>query len=145
VRLRIPSRRNDATFFTRLVTALRDAPGVAELRVNPRTAGVLIVAAPGAQLGEIVRDAQAQGLFHLGGDSPPLVEAVRESAERMDGGIRLISGNQLDLRALTFILLLGGAFFQVVRGNWLAPAATLGWYAAAVYATGFGARRGMVT
>jgi Heavy metal associated domain 2 len=145
VRLRIPSRRHDAGFFTRLVAALRDAPGVQELRVNPRTASALIVAAPGARLGEILGEAAAQGLFHLDRDSPPLVEAVRESAERMDGGIRLMSGNQLDLRALTFILLAGGALWQIARGQWLAPAATLGWYAAAVLGPAFGTRRRDVT
>ena len=120
---------------------LRDTPGVAELRANPRTASALIVGGPGAGLREIAAEAEAQGMFRLGKDEPMLMEAVRESAERMDGGIRLMSGNQLDLRALTFAVLAGGALLQLARGQWLAPAATLGWYAAALFGPAFLARR----
>lgn len=141
VRLRVPSRRNDGAFFTRLVAALRDAPGVRELRVNPRTASVLVVGAPGTRPVHIVAAAAAQGLFRLDEESPPVVEHMRESAERIDGGIRLMSGNQLDLRALTFAVLAGSALWQLVRGQWLAPAATLGWYAAAVLGPAFGPDR----
>lgn len=127
------------------MSALRAGPPIDEVRVNPTTASVLIVGAPGVPFGAVLEHAAGQGLFQLKQDGPMMVESVLEGAHRMDGGIRLMSGNQLDLRALTFILFLGGAFYQVVRGNWLAPAATLGWYAAAVYATGFGSRRGVVT
>jgi hypothetical protein len=126
--VRIPSRRHDREFFTRLVAALRDAPGVEELRVNPTTASVLIVATP-VVITEVVRGAAAQGLFRVGEDEAPIIEAVRETAERTDGVIRLMSGNQLDLRALTFLMLAAGTLMQLARKQWLAPAATLGWYA----------------
>jgi hypothetical protein len=132
--VRIPSRRHDREFFTRLVSALRDAPGIEELRVNPTTASVLVVATPAA-ITEIVRGAAAQGLFRVGEDEPPIIEAVRETAERTDGVIRLMSGNQLDLRALTFLMLVAGTFTQLARKQWLAPAATLGWCAIDLFAS----------
>jgi hypothetical protein len=61
-----------------------------------------------------------------------LAESVARKAQRLDGVLRRVTGGQLDVRALAFLALAGGALYQLLRGQILAPAATLGWYAAAL-------------
>jgi hypothetical protein len=133
--LRIPSRRHDREFFTRLVAGLRACPGVAELRVNPATASVLLLDPRGVALDSIRSHAHDHGLFDIPSTARPhLADSVLQGARQLDQGLRRASGEELDLRALAFLALLGGALYQALRGDILAPAATLGWYAAAVLA-----------
>ena len=136
MRLRIPSRRNDTAFFTRVVAGLRRCPAVAELRVNPATGSVLIMDTRGVAL-EVVREhARSHGLFALpdGTGRANVTDAVLQGAQRLDGRLRGASGGELDLRGVAFLTLLGTALYQLARGQLLAPAATLGWYAAALLA-----------
>jgi hypothetical protein len=135
VRLRIPSRRHDRAFFTRLVAGLRACPAVSELEVNPATASVLLVDPRGVALDAVRSHAHEHGLFEMASVARPhVVQSVLQGARQVDKGLRRASGDQLDLRALAFLALLGGALYQLLRGDILAPAATLGWYAAAVLA-----------
>ena len=116
-----------------MVTALRACPTVGELRVNPATASVLILDQRGVALDEVRDYAYSHGLFEMpNGGRQSLAESVLEGARQMDEGVRRASGEELDLRALAFLALLGAALYQLLRGELLAPATTLGWYAAAV-------------
>jgi hypothetical protein len=133
VRLRVPTRRHDHEFFTRVVAALR--PLVAELHVNPATASLLIEDPEEVALDAVLEFARTHGLFEApNGGVLRLAESVVHGARQFDRTVRRVSGGQLDLRALAFLSLLGGALYQLLRGELLAPAATLGWYAAAVLA-----------
>jgi hypothetical protein len=135
VRLRIPSRRRDSGYFTRVVAGLRACPAVAELRVNPATASVLIVDSRGVHLESVRAFAREHGLFDLPGTGPlQLAASVLHGARRLDHGLRSLSGGELDLKDAAFLALAGGALYQLLRGELLAPAATLGWYAAALLA-----------
>jgi len=136
VRLRIPSRRNDNAFFTRVVASLRTCPAVAELRVNPATASVLILHPNGVGLDAVREHASSHGLFALPEDAGRMnvVYSVLHGARRVDEALRRLSGGDVDLRGLAFLALLGTAMLQLARGQVLAPAATLGWYAAALLA-----------
>ena len=118
-----------------MVTALRACPTVGELRANPATASVLILDRRGVALDEVSDYAFSHGLFEMpNGGRQSLSESVLQGARQIDEGVRRASGQELDLRALAFLALLGAALYQLVRGELLAPATTLGWYAAAVLA-----------
>jgi len=118
-----------------MVAGLRACPAVAELRVNPASASVLFVDARGVQLDTVRAYAREHGLFELPGTGPlHLAASVLHGARRLDSGLRTLSGGDLDLRGLAFLALAGGALYQLLRGELLAPAATLGWYAAALLA-----------
>ena len=135
VRLRIPSRRNDKAFFTRVVAGLRTCSTVSELRVNPATAGVLLIDPRGVALEAVREHALSHGLFALPDTARPgITESVLRGARWFDRGLRDVSGGDLDLRGLAFLALAGTALIQLARGQVLAPAATLGWYAAALLA-----------
>lgn len=133
MRLRVPARRHDHAFFTRIVAAL--GPLVAELHVNPATASVLLEDPEEVALDAVLEFARTHGLFEApNGGVLRLAESVVQGARGFDRVLRRVTGDELDLRALAFLALLGGALYQLVRGELFAPAATLGWYAAAVLA-----------
>lgn len=135
MRLRIPSHRHDHGYFTRLVAALKAGPPVGEVRVNPTTASVLLADASADALQALLEHARTHGLFRLpDGGEVELMAAMLDEARRIDGGVRAMSGGGVNLRGLAFVALLGGALYQLARGELLAPASTLGWYAAALLA-----------
>jgi hypothetical protein len=112
---------------------LRACPEVSELRVNPATASVLLIDPHGVPLDAVREHAESHGLFEMpNGGRLHLVDSVVLGARRLDEGLRQVSGEELDLKTLVFVLLFGGALYQLIRGQLLAPASTLGWYAAAL-------------
>lgn len=139
-RLRIPSRRNDREYFTRLVTGLRAGPEVSDIRVNPSTGSLLFIDPDAAAIHALVEHGCAKGLFELlpgvdiGMGEVRLAQTVEREARGFDRALRRLTGGRIDLREIAFLALFGGAIYQLLRGDVLAPAATLGWYAAAILA-----------
>lgn len=103
------------------------------LRIEPRpTTGSLIIehsaverldlasllAGAGCRLVDAPEDPAVPGLS-------PLWSGLRQ----VDQGVRRTSSGSADLRTLLFLLLLGLAVAQLLRGQVLAPAASLLWYA----------------
>jgi len=68
LRLRIPTRRGDVSFFQHVVQALSGHPAVRELAANPLTGGILICHSGSAQA--IAGRAAEQGLFEIATEQP---------------------------------------------------------------------------
>lgn len=135
MRLRIPSRRRDTQFFTRLVSALRAGPATHDVSVNPTTGSILITDIGDLSLDSVLRDAQAQGLFTLPDrQAKRVAETLIEGARRLNEVVRRASGDRIDLRELVAVSFIGGAAYQLLRREVLPPASTLAWYAAAILA-----------
>lgn len=128
VRYRIPERRGDNAFFDRLQQVLADTPGVRAVAVNAGTAGVLLEF--DGELEQMLAAVRAAGLFRVM-DAMPQSLAFEASAglKTVDRNLSLITGGRLDLDGALVFTLIGLALHQALRGQWLAPASTLFWYA----------------
>jgi hypothetical protein len=130
-RVRIPSRRGDGDFFTRVEKRLQECPAIEELYVNSSTASVLVFHGSKLELGTVFAYAVRHGLFRLAPDGQVRVrQSAREKFVSVDHEIRKLTGNEVDLGGLAFVALAGCALYQLWRGEILAPATTLLWYAA---------------
>jgi hypothetical protein len=130
LRLRFPEGRRDAAFFSGLAGTLSLDPGVEAVEPRPATASLLIHHR-GDPEGILAR-ATEQGLFRLADDPPArrsLAEAAVGATTGFDQRLRRLSGGGVDLDTLLFLALVGLAVSQLVRGQFMAPAASLLWYA----------------
>jgi hypothetical protein len=130
-RLRIPDRRRDAEFFEMLAKRLAEHDKTERITVNSQTAGVLIQHT-GLELTELEDYAQQQGLFQLEqGDIPatPAFEMAVSRVQGLNNQLTEFSGHQLDLRSAVFVLLVLLGVRELMRGNLMAPATSLFWYA----------------
>jgi hypothetical protein len=131
LRLRIPTRRHDSGFFGRLVEQLSDLRGVVQVTADPVTAGVLIRLDP-TDAADPVETIERSGLLRLVEMAPtlsPALNGVRRIVERIDQSLADATRGAGDLRTLTVLLLLILAVRQTTRGQLLAPATSLLWFA----------------
>jgi hypothetical protein len=135
LRLRVPDRRHDSAFFAELSDRLSRLPGVIEVSGNPVSAGVLIRLDPTrdpTREQDPIPAIEAAGLIRVIGGPPPLspgLTALRRAAMRIDRELEEQTGGSADLRMVAFLLLVALALGQALRGQLLAPAASLLWYA----------------
>jgi hypothetical protein len=131
-RLRVPERRGDAVYFAQVHSALAGHEGVGRCDVNPATASILIEHS--VSLEALAEFAVQAGLFRLGELMPAIVpgrERARQGLRRLDRELTRASNGELDLATVAGAGLLALAAVQLLRGQVLAPASTLTWYALA--------------
>jgi hypothetical protein len=133
VRLRVHAKRGDASYFDRLHEALSQCPGIRQLDVNPLTGSVVLHHS--LEVDDIAGFGRANDLFELdgspdGGEAP--LTRLRQAFAGIDGRLVESTQGRVDLATLGFALCVGGAVLQLARGNTLAPASTLVWYAASL-------------
>jgi hypothetical protein len=127
LRVRVPSRRHDHDYFARAADALAGCPGVEELDVNTATASLLVTHTTTTAA---IRDfAQREGLFALASAPPPQPARRPLPLRQMDGRLAEITGGAVGLREALALAFLVMAVQQALRGNVMAPAASLLWYA----------------
>ena len=136
LRLRLPELKNNIASMGGLKTALMGIDGVNKVEINPLTAGVLIIHS-NAQT-HILTAAVQSGLFTIKEKkidksiATPLTTNVVETARLMNRQLKSLTGRQLDLPNMFFLVLFGVGIFQVAKGNFALPA----WYTAFWYAYG---------
>jgi hypothetical protein len=131
-RIRVPERRGDAAYFADVQRALAGLEGVERCDVNPVTGSLIIEHS--APLAALVEHAAQAGVFRLAQLDPESVPGrVRAllNLRRLDQEVSRASNGEVDLATLTAAGLLTMAAVQLVRGQILAPATTLLWYALA--------------
>jgi Heavy metal associated domain 2 len=130
-RIRIPSRRGNRKFFINLANVLEGCPGVQAIDLNPSTGSVLLINQEGIAFDRISGYAQEKQLFRLASPGP-MMQAIMNDVRRLDGAIRSLTGEEIDLASVGFATLAGMGLYQLARGQILAPAVTVLWYAASV-------------
>jgi hypothetical protein len=119
------------TLAEELTEALPDPYGLLRTDARPET-GSLIVDHPGLQGEALLRALEALDCPPVERpDSParPGLSPLLSGIGVVDRSIRDSSSGSADLRTLIFVLLLGLAIAQLLRGQVMAPAASLLWYA----------------
>ncbi|MDN5869628.1 MAG: hypothetical protein L0H73_02735 [Nitrococcus sp.] len=133
-RLRLPARRGDVGYFTRLRAALEAIPGISEVRVNARIGGVTLLH-PGLSSEPIYVWAAENGWFQI--DDARLhpdyflqgVTRDISAASRRLASARQAAASGVRMRNALFVALVIMGISQTVRGQITAPAVTLFWYA----------------
>lgn len=130
VRLRIPGRRRDKSYFESVVERLRTYEAAHAVSADPATAGMLVMHR--GEFGDIVELARRDGLFSVSEVEPVGESALRTasaSLRTVSSAVQNASGGVLDVPSLAYIGLVGLAVVQAVRGHVAGPATTLLWNA----------------
>ncbi|MCF8130090.1 MAG: hypothetical protein K9N10_16390 [Deltaproteobacteria bacterium] len=134
VRIRIPSRKGDEAYFSKIKKSLLEDGTVEGLEVNPRTGSILIKGSP-ADLENILSVGEKNALFKLKDPASKVVPLSRKIAvpfRDLGRAIDRFSGGEIDLAGAVFLGLIGWGMVQLARGNFVAPP----WYVAFWYALG---------
>ncbi len=137
LRVKLPARRRDAAFFADLSRRLAQCDGVREVHVNPLTGSVLVLHATTPEA--IAAYATEHGLFSLQLDpvssdktffarAYALVSDRPARPTRRAGGVPEEERERIRASRLSATLA-GLGTLQTVRGQVMAPAITLFWYA----------------
>jgi|SRR5271157_3179165 len=133
LRIKIPSKRGDVSYFSTLQERLSGCPGVGEIRVNPQTGSALIsYECEKKTLAEFARE---KDLFLLRRSTPrrkTLFGNVADTFQAYNQDIKKLTGGEVDIPSLVFVSLLISGIWQIARGNLAMPA----WYTAFYYALG---------
>jgi Heavy metal associated domain 2 len=134
LRLKIIEKRRDTAFFGHVADRLATWDSVERVETNPLTASVLVYFADAERL--FLEAVAKNDLFDIDFDAavaqqsdPVVTRAAVQSFETADVAVRRWTQNQVDMRGLLFLLLLGGGVYQLLRGRLATPAPTLLWYA----------------
>jgi hypothetical protein len=131
LRLRVPERRGDAAYFAAVLEQLAQVAGVEQVQANPVTGSVLVLHDELAYA-DLSARLDETGLFTLT-QAPephaPGLAPVTSGFALVDRLLTEHSGGSADLRTLLFIVLLTLAIGQMLRGQVMAPAISLLWYA----------------
>jgi hypothetical protein len=134
LRLKIPEKRRDDGFFHTVEQRLAGWDSVDRVEVNPLTASVLVTFSNPAAL--FTENALKNDVFTVtydepdGAAAPPrqaLTERVTDVWREADTALRRWTGGGADIRSAAFLVMLGGAAYQLLRGRIAPPAATLLW------------------
>jgi hypothetical protein len=133
LRLKIPEKRGDTAYFTRLAEQLPHCPGVARVDGKAHTGSLLVLHASATRAADIDAYAERLGLFSLT-DRPAtprrtLRQCANAGVDALDRGLLAASGGVVDLGSAILLMLLVLAARQAARGQVLVPAFSLLWFA----------------
>ncbi len=132
VRLRLPHRRKDVAFFQSAIEHLEALPGLEHAKANPATGSLLVEFDEGSEVFASLKTyLRAQDIAIDYGD-PPMAAArptIKHGIKQVDDYIGLLSEQATDLRSIGILFFLALSVLQMARGQILAPASTLLWYA----------------
>jgi Heavy metal associated domain 2 len=133
LRVRVPAKRHNRSFFFTAQQHLSRHPGVERIEVNPATASILIHSSDSrAFLETLGRGGPFVIAEQASKQQVPLMEQARHQLAEWDKQIQQWTGSRHDTRSYIFLALLLSAAYQLIRGDIFAPAASLLWYASVV-------------
>ncbi len=130
VRVKIPEKRHDETYFRQATQQLSHKMPHAQVEANPTTASILVQSPQaGALLAALGGEGDPFQITEWPDEKTPQFEKIRDNVEGFNAWLRQRTGGRNDARLYIFIALLFSAAYQFARGEIMAPAATLLWYA----------------
>ena len=129
-RLRIKEKRDNAEFFEKIRGQLASVSAITEVEINSTTGSILLLH-PNRHWSEVETQLRELALFeiveHI--EQEPALAYVMSGITKFEKSITDISSGAVDLRTLAFIILLGFALRQFMRGEILGPGLPLLWSA----------------
>lgn len=129
LRLRLPGMRGETPFFRELVARIRQLEDIEAVRANPDTGGVLILHRRETQEAVLARLASALSLSDEDYVPPSAFSRAVAGLGQLDEVIARETRGGSSLSSVVFLLLVGMALVQLARGQVMAPASSLLWYA----------------
>jgi hypothetical protein len=136
LRLRIPSKKRDAVFFSGLQAVLSTIPGLDQVKANPLSGSLLI-------LHSELPEEMASFVKSLAGLAPKrnsigkpntIYRRVTGTFHQVNTQIRGFTKNELDVPTLSFIALVAAGLYQIGRKNLATPVwYTTFWYALNIF------------
>jgi hypothetical protein len=129
-RVKVPSRKGNAAYFSNVKDRFAHLEGVKEVEANALTGSVVFSHV--ADLKSISTFAEEHSLFRLiklESGTPALSRNVVKAFSDFDKRVKRFTGNELDVPGAAFLTLLGFGIYEISRGNFAAPA----WYTAFWY------------
>jgi hypothetical protein len=130
VRLKIPARRGDVPYFNSVAQGLASNGRVAAVRVNAKTASILVLHT--GDLDSIASIAAAGGLFDIRPHEPAL---ERNPSRQNPGNTNRRASKAFDPLAAMAVALSGLGVYQVARGQTLSNATESMWQAYGAHQT----------
>ena len=127
-RFKISARRRDVQYFATVEQRLPNAPDVQRVQANPITGSVLVHHRGPAEA--LYSYAEKNDLFRVSTLADRAGNLLRQRGRSLDRQLRELTGEYLDVRSLTFIMLVSIGLVQALRGQFAGPALTIFWYAA---------------
>lgn len=129
LRIKIPSKKGDLSYFSRLKDQLSGVPGVERVDVNPVTGSLLVIHS-------LETDAVSSFLkdHHLlksqpAGNSTVVHREATKLFRSVDCQVKRFTGGEVNLGSLASLALVGAGIYQILRGNFTA----IPWYSAFWY------------
>jgi len=135
VRLRLPSKKGDATFFSEARKRLSNLQPPDTIEVNSLT-GSILFCREAIDIDRICAYAEENDLFSViqkVRSAKPLAQKIADPFAAVSRFIDHLSGGELDLATVLFLSMLGVGFYEILKGNFRRPP----WYTAFWYAFGF--------
>lgn len=138
VRIRIPDRKGDSTYFASLkekLAGLSELPGIQRVEANPMTGSILVLHTLDLQavdLGLVAQYSEFNNLFRLKVSPPGQTSASvirKQSPREVNGEVGGRASSDIDFGMLAILGFVGVAIIQLTRGHIMMPAITALWYA----------------
>jgi hypothetical protein len=126
IRIKVPSMRNDFDYFQQATDTLGTVAGVTTVRTNPRTASILVLH-DDLTMDALSKYAMDADLFELQTISVESDIISLETIQALSAQALTIGGTFS--KSMFFYLLMGLAIRQAMKGQLMAPAISLFWYA----------------
>ncbi len=130
VRIKVPSKRGDETYFARISDSFKGYEGVEAVTINPVTGSILFT-----HTGDFrtIREYAEKGNFFTvktHPSSPRFNSRLKARFNNFDDRIKSLTGKEIDIPGIAFLTLLGLGVSQITAGK----AQALPWHAAFWYA-----------
>lgn len=130
VRIKVPAKRGDETYFASLRDNFEGCEGIETVDVNPVTGSILFTHTADFKI--IKEYVAAKNIFTLKmNSSPPLLNSrIKARFNTFDNQVKTVTGREVDIPGIAFLTLLGFGISQVAAGK----AQAIPWHAAFWYA-----------
>jgi hypothetical protein len=133
MRIKIPARKGSESFFQAIAQSISKLPAIDSVEVNPVTASVLMFHHSDAQsLYQMIRQQRIVSLQEAPSKFTTLRQDMTKGLKTVNNQIAGFTGGKVDLWDVAGFSLIGAGIYQLLKGNFMAPA----WYTAFWYAFG---------
>jgi len=131
LRIKIPSKKRSAAFFRTMEECFATLPGIESVEANPLTGSVLVSHhSDERSIREWIQKRRIVSLKEVHRKRTTLRQDITRGAKTVNTRIASVTGGQVDLWDVAGLSLLSAGIYQLLKGNFMAPAwYTLFWYA----------------
>lgn len=129
LRLKITAARGDVEYFRKLTEGLLALPGVTEVHAREIT-GSILIGHPWRSSEPLAIFGRDSGLFELKELAlEPIAQQATVRVQRLHERMMRLTRGEVGIRSAALVALMALGLAQTARGQFLAPASSLLWYA----------------